>query len=893
MEFSSNLLWFLAGVTARTAGLALLGLAAIVLLRMKTAAARHAVWTVVMAGMLLAAALAPVMPELPLRVLKPIAHVSAVLPPSVGQGIDLPVRAAKPAPAPPRPFSWSDAAAVLYAAGTIVFLLRLAFSYLFTRRLVRASRPVEGADFRESRWISVPLTVGWLRPRILLPAGWETWDRAKLQAVLVHERTHVRRADWAIALAAGVNRCLFWFHPLAWWLKRKLASLAEQACDDAALLETGTRETYAQALLEMAAAVQSGQGRLVWEAMAMAKAAEVRTRIERILDETRQIPRGLTRLRWAALLACGLPLIYITAVVRPMPAQPQEPPRKGAMSPVTTLRQVMNRYDVTAANVNQLEARLAGEPQNLELRAELILYYFTTGQREPRLTHLFWLIQNHPEYALAGSVSAGILPRTSDLNDAADFDRAANLWREQAALHATEPQVLANAAHFFAEAGGDVDEAERLLKQATVIQPPNPMYANQLARLYASAILANSGEPAYRSARSNPSFGARAITELETSNDPWLLRFAASDLMIAGRPPEDHPLLAQTVQLGERLLAKAQHIAPPAPAQVNAQPLVSPAPPAPLPVHRVEPVYPPLAQQARISGMVELSATAGTDGRVTDLRVVRGHPLLVQAALDAVKQWVFGPQAAATTYTVMLPFTLPDAGPVQRMAVGGSAGPATSDLQAPPPPPAPPPLSRVEPVYPALARQARISGIVSLTIVIGTDGRVSNIKVVRGHPLLVQSALDAVKQWVFGTQAAPTQYFVDVPFRLSNSATPAAAGVLGGTIQPGPAGNLPSSPPPSPTRIRIGGNVQMAKLIRHVEPEYPDAARAAGLEGTVQLQLVIAKDGNPLSVSVLEGNPVLAAAALNAVKQWVYQPTLLNGQPIEVETTVEVPFKLQ
>ena len=80
---------------------------------------------------------------------------------------------------------------------------------------------------------------------------------------------------------------------------------AEQACDDAAVLATGAREPYAEALLDMAAAVRTGRGRMVWEAMAMARTAEVRKRIERILDETRQIPRGLTGGRWAALIACS------------------------------------------------------------------------------------------------------------------------------------------------------------------------------------------------------------------------------------------------------------------------------------------------------------------------------------------------------------------------------------------------------------------------------------------------------------------------------------------------------------------------------------------------------------------------------------------------------------
>jgi beta-lactamase regulating signal transducer with metallopeptidase domain len=215
-------------------------------------------------------------------------------------------------------------------AGLLVFAGRLAYAYLLTRRLVSAGHllPQFGAgQVYESACVSVPLTVGWMRPKILLPKGWDTWPPEKLDAVLVHERTHVMRADWAVAVLAGVNRCVFWFHPLAWWIERQLTVLAEQACDDASLSQVSSRECYAQALVEMAAAVRSGQGRVDWEAMAMAKAAEVRVRVERILDESRPIFPGVTRARWFTVVTCGLPLVYMAAVVRParVRAQTAEP----------------------------------------------------------------------------------------------------------------------------------------------------------------------------------------------------------------------------------------------------------------------------------------------------------------------------------------------------------------------------------------------------------------------------------------------------------------------------------------------------------------------------------------------------------------------------------------
>ena len=95
-------------------------------------------------------------------------------------------------------------------------------------------------------------------------------------------------------------------------------------------------------------------------------------------------------------------------------------------------------------------------------------------------------------------------------------------------------------------------------------------------------------------------------------------------------------------------------------------------------------------------------------------------------------------------------------------------------------------------------------------------------------------------------------------------------------------------------RIRIGGNVQAAKVITRVQPIYPQSAKDAGAQGTVLLHAVVGMDGKPLSLQVLNSqiNPDLARAAVEAVSQWRYQPTLLNGNPVEVDTTIQVKFSL-
>lgn len=90
------------------------------------------------------------------------------------------------------------------------------------------------------------------------------------------------------------------------------------------------------------------------------------------------------------------------------------------------------------------------------------------------------------------------------------------------------------------------------------------------------------------------------------------------------------------------------------------------------------------------------------------------------------------------------------------------------------------------------------------------------------------------------------------------------------------------------TGIGIDAEAQAAKLVIRIPPEYPPAARAAGLQGTVRLRLLIGTDGHVRETAVMDGDPALTTAAADAAKQWVYQPTLLNGAPVEVTTEADV-----
>lgn len=112
----------------------------------------------------------------------------------------------------------------------------------------------------------------------------------------------------------------------------------------------------------------------------------------------------------------------------------------------------------------------------------------------------------------------------------------------------------------------------------------------------------------------------------------------------------------------------------------------------------------------------------------------------------------------------------------------------------------------------------------------------------------------------------------------------------------GSAKPLPTGENGRPARLRLGGNVEAAKLIQpRVMPVYPETAKTAGTQGTVVLHAVISKDGRPLSLRIMNGqvDPDLAKSAVEAVSQWRYTPTLLNGEPVEIDTTIQVVYSLQ
>jgi TonB family protein len=300
---------------------------------------------------------------------------------------------------------------------------------------------------------------------------------------------------------------------------------------------------------------------------------------------------------------------------------------------------------------------------------------------------------------------------------------------------------------------------------------------------------------------------------------------------------------------------------------------------------KVDPIYPEIARQSHVEGVVILAVRTDTSGKVKDVMVLRSVPLLDQAAIDAVRQWIYKPlivegKPVEAVFTVTVRFSLDgqkSAKAIDEFARG--AVKISGDLK-------PPQLTtKVDPVYPEIARQSHVEGVVILELRTDASGKVKDVMVLRSVPLLDQAAIDAVRQWVYKpliVEGKPVEavFTVTVRFELKGGEKEEAA-------EPERPGETEKG------AVRATGEINPPQLIKKVEPVYPEEARKAGIEGTVILEAMTDARGNVARVKVLKSIPELDQAAINALKQWKYEPTFIDGKPTPVVFTVTIRFQLK
>jgi len=547
-----------------------------------------------------------------------------------------------------------------YLLVSALLLGRLQYNLMTLRRVAARSVVIRDSSFRElsqelwlnsgaflqprvaeSAEISSPVTFDADDTWILLPPGWRLWSEAKLRAVLAHEMAHVQRDDAGTLFLASLATCLFWFNPLSWFLQRQLAALAEEACDEAVISRESSPFEYANYLIDFASDVQLAG------ALAITGNSRLKRRIERLFAETPHLHKGRKLISVLAIVLF-VPALYLAAAAGPQ--QAQTPP-------------LWPRENVTALSgddVAKLESDLRAKPESLELRIELLAYYSAKGEEQPFANHMLWFIQQHPDLGTL-SMAQGMFNMFGALSDESRA-RIQQAWDQAVALHPHSAPTLANAAEFLRTT--NPERALDLLRQAESLEPDQ--YGYQIASIYAAAET-EALHPGTKLNNIHMSSETEAAlrTELASSRDPALLaatgyllvslsHAGSTDLQFQSgidliqRAISLDPLnrkwqdALQTAQEEPQRQANYTLLAAQAQLQQGTVRIGAKVAEASL-ISKPDPVYPRLALQARIQGSVKFTVTVGADGSVQKMQLVSGHPLLVNAAKNAVLTYVYYP----------------------------------------------------------------------------------------------------------------------------------------------------------------------------------------------------------------------------------------------------------
>jgi TonB family protein len=292
-------------------------------------------------------------------------------------------------------------------------------------------------------------------------------------------------------------------------------------------------------------------------------------------------------------------------------------------------------------------------------------------------------------------------------------------------------------------------------------------------------------------------------------------------------------------------------------------------------MHRTSVVYPSYAVGDRVQGTVVAQVRTDANGNVVDAQITAGPDELRKAVLTSVLNWHFAHDSANTTRQVSVTFTLPERFNTPRPAP--NAVPATVRMGTPN---LMLPIGSIKVV--GLSDEQRDELLAKLPLHVGdtptTPTLFQTMKVVHEfdeHLTVVTSRREGDNQQELRIAFPPV-----------------------GAIAPPPPPPPPPPPAdaakltPAPGAARVGANVMAQNLVTKVEPTYPELAKAAGVQGTVRFQIEIGTDGTVQKATLVSGAPLLVQAALQAVRQWVYKPTYLNGQAVPVVTTVDLNFTL-
>lgn len=403
----------------------------------------------------------------------------------------------------------------------------------------------------------------------------------------------------------------------------------------------------------------------------MVRTSKAGSRVERILSSANFSIARMGKLTAASMVAAALPLLYAAALVEPAP-QPPRAPEPNTIFGVVPVAPEPAQAPASKGELAAAEARVAASPDDPLARLELIHKCIQAGRREEAESHTVWLVENHPARPEAMAATQFFVGHFGPVQAGR---RLSALWRRNAEKYPGDASVLTAAARM-ARLEGEYARADALLRQALTLEPESRPAQLQRAELYLLALLAGSGvvvtpgqpEAAFvETARSLADSGTEmplvgAVGELLIPPDSLVaqseqaadqarksraerIRMAEGMLRRAGELDPDNQRWKTAMERLQRAKAGSGVVVQPLPASEAGikRVTVGGNVQAAMLVRSVEPQYPPLARQARSQGTVRFSVVIDKTGRVSSMRLISGHPLLVQAAQEALQKYEYQP----------------------------------------------------------------------------------------------------------------------------------------------------------------------------------------------------------------------------------------------------------
>jgi TonB family protein len=531
----------------------------------------------------------------------------------------------------PFPLSRTQAALLLLAAGAFCRLIWLAIGLGRLSRYRRHSMPLAPAsswsaeaDLRIAPEISSPVTFGFLHPVVLLPPQFPELDSAKQDAILCHEVLHVRRRDWLFTLAEELVRAVFWFHPAIWWLLGEIQLAREQAVDREVIEMTNATDEYVDALLAIAGAHPQLD---LAPAPLFLRKRHLKQRVVSILKEVR-----MSKKRWITSLTLATGMLaaacwFVTAAF-PLAAAPQTVTDGPGVTVDTNGAPLMHRSGVFYpfdARAKGIQGTVVVQVK-LDSKGEVADVSVMSGPEELRRAAIQSVLSWHFAKETAGStrqVSITFVPPKED---------------------ASAPRKGVSGGVPGGVIGGIIDSVPGGVPSGVTrvgatppVSPSGPVtvrnievlgFSDQVRNELLSQLPIHAGDELTldRSSKLH-----HAVNEFDPHAMVMLSKASPTETDVIIRAPGSvvGPITSSSSVVASNL--------PVPPGTIRVGGNVQQA----MLVEQPHPIYPELAKQARISGVVTLNAIIGKDGHVENLTVMKGHPLLVQAALEAVKNWVY------------------------------------------------------------------------------------------------------------------------------------------------------------------------------------------------------------------------------------------------------------